>query len=493
MALVGTGRPAAEDRPAAETVFDSSTVRTLAQQLAAKPYQAPDRKLPGDLSYDQYRAIRFNPDRAVWLGQNSPFQVQLFHRGFIYKERVDIAVVENGHARPLRYSPDLFSFGPEVKPPAAGDDLGFAGFKILSPFNRPDHFDEVCAFIGASYFRAVGKGQGYGLSARGLAIRTADSRGEEFPSFRGYWLERPAAGARSMVVHALLDSPSCTGAFRFTIVPGAETLFDTEAVVLPRTDIAQVGFAPLTSMYHFGPTYRVGVDDFRPAVHDSDALLLWNGRGEQIFRSLANPTELQISAFGDTGPRGFGLIQRKRAFREYEDLEAHYEKRPSLWVEPIGDWGAGAVTLVEIPTPAEVHDNIVAFWRPAEPLKAKQEYRCTYRLHWGEDAANPMPLARIAGARSGLGSDRKSRLFVIDVASPEGKPPSKERIEAAHAGVTASTGKIQNVVVQPNPVNQGWRVSFEFAPDGDKLSELVMQLSEGDKPLSERWAYRWTR
>ncbi len=240
----------------------------------------------------------------------------------------------------------------------------FSGFRLRAPLNRAEHFDEFVVFQGASYFRAVAKGQEYGLSARGLALKTGDARGEEFPFFRTFWIERPRPEANTVVVHALLDSDSTTGAYRFTIRPGDPTVMDVEMTLYPRVELTHVGLAPLTSMFFFGPNDRVGIDDFRPAVHDSDGLAIWNGRGEWLWRPLINPETLQVSAFVDDNPRGFGLLQRHRAFADYQDLEAHYERRPSLWVETIGEWGSGAVQLVEIPSKSEYHDNVVAFWRP---------------------------------------------------------------------------------------------------------------------------------
>ena len=364
--------------------FNAQTVRTLARNLAAQPYKVSGTTLPDslkNLDYQAYRAIRFDPVKALWRGQGLNFTAEFFHRGFLFKDKVELFQVADGKAQPIPYDPDLFTFG-KLAPPASNANLGFAGFRLHYPLNRSDYFDEVCAFLGASYFRAVAKGQGYGLSARGLAIKTADPSGEEFPVFKTFWLERPAPGATSIVVHALLDSPSAAGAFRFTIRPGQATVFDTEMALYPRTDITQAGIAPLTSMFLFDANDRTGFDDYRAAVHDSNGLLLATGHGEQIWRPLANPHGLQISAFTDANPRGFGLLQRKRAFADYQDLESHYEKRPSAWVEPIGDWGAGTVELVEIPSPKETNDNMVAFWRPHEPLKAKGEYLLNYRLHW---------------------------------------------------------------------------------------------------------------
>jgi len=482
---------AAAATPEGAAAFDPGVLRRMAQELAQKPFQAPDGKLPeplAHLTYDQYRDFRFDPQRALWRDQGLLFTLQLFHRGFLYTNRVDLYEVADGAAQPIRYSPDLFTFGANPRPPEG--DLGFAGFRIHAPLNRPDYFDEVAAFVGASYFRAVGKGQGYGLSARGLAIRTADPAGEEFPVFKTFWIERPHSGVNSIVVNALLDSPSIAGALRFTIRPGEDTVFDVEATLYPRTDIAEAGIAPLTSMFYFDGNNRMGVDDYRPAVHDSDGLLMWTGRGEQLWRPLDNPHDLQLSSFADVNPRGFGLMQRKRSFAAYDDLEARYERRPSLWVEPIGDWGEGAVRLIEIPTAQEIHDNIVAFWRPAQPLKAKGEYGFTYRLHWSAGIPPADGMAEILDTRSGSSGQDKNRLFVLEAGGDKLKQlptDAKPQLEAS-----ADQGKLLNPVLIPNPETGGWRISFELAPGDAKAVELRTRIKLGDTPLTETWTYRWT-
>ncbi len=343
--------------------FGPSYVRQLALEVAGKSYRPPDEKLPDslkDLDHDHYRAIRFLPEHALWRGLKLPFEVQFFHRGFFYKNRVDIYEVVDGHATRIPYRSDDFSFG-DTPPPPPGVDLGFAGFRIHAPINRPDYYDEFCVFLGTSYFRAIAKGETYGLSARGLSINTGEPKGEEFPLFKTFWIERPAPNATSIVVHALLDSKSAAASYRFTIRPGATTVLDVEASLYPRVDLDHVGLAPMTSMFFFGPNNRVDVDDFRPSAHDSDGLAMYNGRGEQLWRPLNNPRDLQISSFSDLNPHGFGLMQREKNFLAYEDLESRFELRPSLWVEPIGDWGEGSVRLIEIPTKEEIHDNIAGF------------------------------------------------------------------------------------------------------------------------------------
>lgn len=474
---------------AAGEPFDGNTVRALAKDLASKPYKAPNAKLPdaiAKLNYDQYRMIRFDARRALWRGLNLPFEAQLLHRGFLYNDRVDLHEVADGRSTPIAYSQDMFDFGP-LAPPALGD-LGFAGFRIHAPINRADYFDEVCVFVGASYFRAVAKGQGYGLSARGLSIKTGDPGGEEFPGFRAFWLERPRPGVDVVVVHALLDSQSCAAAYRFTIRPGTETVFDVESVIYPRVDIDQVGLATMTSMFDFDPSARAGVDDWRAAVHDSDGMQIANGHGDQLWRPLANPHDLQVSVFEDNHPRGFGLMQRARNFRDYQDLEAHYERRPSLWVEPIGDVGEGGVHLVEIPTKGEIHDNIVAFWRPRNKLLAKSETGFTYRLRWCNDLPATPDLARISHTRAGSAGE-KARLFVLDIAGDALKKLAADAKPSV--AVAADHGKILHAVAQPNPETGGWRASFELAPAASVV-ELRAQLMLDTTPLSEVWVYRWT-
>jgi periplasmic glucans biosynthesis protein len=477
--------PQTQDRP-----FDATVVRAMARALAQKPFKAPDHSLPGDLKnigYDKYRSIRFRPDKALWRGEGLPFEAQFFHRGFIFVDRVQIYIVDKGQTHPYAYSPDLFTFG-MVKPPPADSHVGFAGFRLHAPLNRPDYYDEVGVFLGASYFRAVAKGQVYGLSARGLALRTADPKGEEFPFFKTFWIEKPSKGTGSIVVHALLDSESAAAAYRFTIRPGETTIYDVEMALYPRVDIKEAGIAPLTSMFFFDANDRVGVDDYRPAVHDSGGLAMRNGRGEELWRPLSNPQDLQISIFSDVNPRGFGLMQRERQFQDYEDLEARFEKRPSLWIEPIGDWNAGDVHLIEIPTKQEIHDNIVAFWRPRDPLLAKREYIFTYRMHWGWGEANPRKLARFTHTRVGAGADGR-RLFVLSV---KGDGIDFSDVTAFKATFSADKGEIEHLVLQPNPVTGGLRVSFQLATNKEPAIELRGQLKLHDKPVSEVWMYRWT-
>ncbi|MEP9378241.1 glucan biosynthesis protein G [Aquabacter sp. CN5-332] len=473
------------------TAFDSFTVRQMARERAQKPYKAPDQKLPSQLdklSYDDYRNIRFNSEKAVWRGEKLPFELQLLHRGFLFRDKVDVSLVSDGQARLLAYSPDMFRFEHGVAAPDPKDTgLGFSGFRLHAPMNRPDYYDEVAAFQGASYFRAVAKGQVYGSSARGLSVKTGDPAGEEFPLFVAYWIEKPGPGVDSIVLHALLDSQSAAAAFRFTVRPGESTDMAVEMSLYPRVDMEQAGIGTLTSMFFFGPNDRDGVDDFRPMVCDADALSIVNGRGERLWRPLQNPRHLEFSVFVDTNTRGFGLMQRQRSFFDYQDLEARYEKRPSIWVEPIGDWGQGAVHLIEIPTREEIHDNIVAFWRPKDPLRKGGEYSYTYRLHWAWDQPDGQKLARFGTTRSG--SAGQSRLFVVDVVGDALKNGDAAKLRAE---VSTSAGAVRDVVLQPNPEIQGARLSFVLdPPQGEAPAEMRAQVMRDDQVVSEVWVYRW--
>jgi periplasmic glucans biosynthesis protein len=489
--------PAALAAVTSDGPFQRSTVIEIARNLAKTNFVPLPAELPDpikNLTYDQFRDIRTNRPGAIWVKEGLPFQLQLFHRGFYYKDEIDVAVVADDKSHHLAYSPNYFEFGKLVPQPMPKQDIGFAGLRLVSNrINRPDVFDEVAVFLGASYFRSLGRDQLYGLSARGLALKTGEPEGEEFPVFRAFWVETPAKDSDTVVVHALLDSPSVAGAYRFTIRPGLPTLMDVEASLFPRIDLKKVGLAPGTSMFYFDANGRERGDDWRPEVHDSDGLLMVNGHGERLWRPLANPRNLQISAFLDSGPRGFGLIQRNRDPKTYEDFESHYERRPSLWVEPVGDWGKGAVTLVEIPSDSEVNDNIVAFWSPQQPIAAGTEYAFAYRLSWGNEPPLPQDVGVVQGTRRGRGTLKGAspiRRFVVDYGFPDaGSTPVAVDPKAE---ISASAGTISDINIEANPLNGGWRLTFKLDPGTAELVELRAVLKMEDGRPMETWVYRWT-
>lgn len=472
-------------RAAPSPAFD--VVRRAAQDLAARPYQPPSRVLPPALerlSYDGYRDLRFRPDHAIWRAEGLPFQLQMFHRGGLFREPVEIFEAVGPDIRPIPYSAALFDFGKQrlgELPP----DLGFAGFRIHNQMNRRGVWDEVAAFLGASYFRAVAAGGVYGLSARGLALGAGEP-GEEFPVFRRFYIERPAKGARALVVHALLDGPSVAGAYRFEIAPGRTTAFDVQASLFPRTPLKAPGIAPLTSMYFFGPDQPPKFDDFRPQVHDSDGLLIARADGSRLWRPLVNPDRVQLSAFAEAGLRGFGLMQREQRFEAYQDLETDYHQRPSAWVEPLEGFGPGSVRLAELPAQTEAEDNIVASWRPDRPLEPGREHRFRYRLGWGADPAPAAKLARVIQWRGGRGDQAGRRRFVIDFG-----PFDARAFKGLTPQVTASAGGITHMDVQPNAYLGGARLSFELDPGRGAVCDLRATLVQGTTTVTEAWVHRW--
>ena len=477
------------------TPFGVQWLHDWVRDLAARPFEPPATELPAvltDLTYDQYRDIRFRGDHAVWRDLGLTFQAQFFHPGFYHREPVQLFEVADGTARALQYDPALFDYGKTgIDPKTLSPTIGFAGFRLHYPLNRPDYLDEVAVFLGASYFRCVGRGNGYGISARGLAVNTALPEGEEFPAFRSFWLERPRPGAADMRIHALLDSPSVAGAYSFVLRPGQPTVTDVEALLVARSPIKLTGIAPLTSMYFFGENDRMGVDDYRPEVHDSDGLSIWHGSGEWLWRPVVNPTELVVTSFGDDSPRGFGLLQRDRDYPSYEDLQSHPELRPTLWVEPLSGWGPGEIRLIEIPSNEEIHDNIVAFWVPKEPVAAGATLQMTYRLHWGDQAPFQAPGGLVRATRIGPGQSENARRFVLDFGGGQLSQLNPET--AVEAVVSTSSGQVPLVVVEVNQPKGGWRAFFDFVPDGDNPADLRCFLRHQDQVLSETWSYRWMR
>lgn len=489
--VVGVAAMRQEQSPKAANryPFTSDTVLQLAKRLAAESRSPP--QLAGDsplrqISYDQYRDIRVNPDSAVWRNEQVPLRIEFLPAGFLFQTPVAISVVENGIARDLKATPETFVLGPSVAKTLAGLSLPLSGFRVRTHINSRSVWDEFLVFQGASYFRAISKDGQYGLSARGLALKTAQPTGEEFPAFTHFWIERPGANASGIVIHALLESTSTTGAYRFSVVPGTETVMEVDLTLFPRVPLESVGIAPLTSMFFFDESNRARIDDFRDEVHDSDGLQIVLASGEQTWRPLANPTQLQVSSFTSVAPRAFGLVQRSRRASDYQDLEAQYERRPSAWIEPTAEWGAGAVELIEIPSNSETNDNIIAFWRPKAIIPAGKPWHTSYRIRWSARPRVLPALGKVTVTRSGPSFDGKRRLFVIDF---EGAGKTTEGLQI-DAGTSA--GKMSNLVLQPNATARGVRASFELAPGDATVAELRLRLLKGNRPITETWLYRWT-
>lgn len=473
--------------------FSFEDLQQRAKALAARSYSPPETTLPAylqNLRYDAFRAIRFRPERALWRNEGLPFEVQFFHLGFLYRDPVRIHVIQSNRVEDVQFRPEMFDYGYNQFPEPVPADIGFAGFRIHFALNRADYRDEVAVFLGASYFRILGAGQVYGLSARGLAIDTALPAGEEFPRFSEFWIERPRPDATALTVYALLESESVTGAYRFVIHPGKETLSDVDTHLYARQRVAKLGIAPLTSMYLFGEERSRFVPDFRPEVHDSDGLLIGNRTGEWSWRPVANPERWhRVSRFQNDDSLGFALLQRDRDFASYQDLESHYEQRPSYWVEPVGNWGKGAVELVEIPSDSETNDNLVAYWVPDGGVERGSEFHYSYRLHAYLNSAERPPVGRTQATRLHPGYQGKTARFVLDFYGPW--LPSLPENAPVVADVVASRGEISNVVVHKNPMTAGWRTFFDLnASKGDPV-ELRASLRLGPRQITETWMYRW--
>lgn len=481
--------------------FDYAWLKGRARALSEAPYVEPEGQLPAAvkaLDWDQYQAIQYRPDHALWAGDKLEFQAKFFHLGLFFQHAVHIHEVVGGQAHEIAYDPAIFDYGKSgLDASGLPADLGFAGFRLNF---HTDFERDVAAFLGASYFRAVGADMQYGLSARGLAVDCGLGRPEEFPRFTAFWLERPPGGSDRLSVYALMDSPSVAGAYRFEIVPGGTLVMDIDAALYPRKAIERLGIAPLTSMFQCGSHDKRMANDWRPQIHDSDGLALWTGPGEWIWRPLNNPAALRFNAYADESPRGFGLLQRDRNFDHYQDDGVFYDRRPSLWVEPKGDWGKGSVQLVEIPTVDETFDNIVAFWNPETPPEPGSEMLVGYRLHWGAKMPYASPLARVVQTRTGIGGvigrprTYFSWRFVIDFAG--GTLPMLGKAVEVESAVTASRGEVEIVSARRLESINGYRAMFDVKLTGEEDTaepvNLRLYLRADGMPLSETWVYQWT-
>ncbi|HLH10791.1 MAG TPA: glucan biosynthesis protein [Methylovirgula sp.] len=475
------------------TPFQANVVKDAARALAKSAFKPVSADLPAsfrNLSYDQYVAIRGKPGTALWINQKFGFALEPLHRGFIFSSPVEINIVTQGQARHLIYDPSLYDFG---KLAVRGDigDIGFSGFRVLTPQDGKG-FAEIATFQGASFFRAVAEGQNPGTMARALSIKTADPHGEEFPMIRSYWIEQPTLADDMLVIHALIDSESVSGAYRFTLRPGEATIIDTECTLYPRVNVDNFGLATMSATVVSDAIDHRRPDDTRPIIAEIGGIQMSTGKGEWIWRPASNRDTLQISTFVDEHPRGFGFLQRDRRFDRYQDDDQHWELRPSLWIEPIGDWSAGGVQLIEIPSESETNDNIIAYWRPQQALIAGNETSFAYRQFWCWEPPDRPPLAIVTDTRSGHGSGGHRRRFLVEFTGDRlGDVHESQSIKAV---LSASPGTIISTRQFPMPNAKVYRVLFELDPGNEAYSEMRLVLEAADgKPLSETWLYRWTR
>jgi glucans biosynthesis protein len=483
--------------------FDFAWLKGRARYLAEKNHQPAPASLPKPLlglGYDGYQSIRFRPDHSLWSDTPGNFRIQFFHRGEMFREAVRMYEVVAGRAQEIGYNPEFFDLSKTgLNGASLPKDLGFAGFHVQF---HSDWKSDIAAFLGASYFRAIGGDyRQYGLSARALAIDTGLDRPEEFPRFSEFYFARPAKNDSRVTIYALLDAPSLTGAYRFDIVPGATLVMELDGAIYPRKPIERLGIAPLTSMFLFGENDRRMASDWRPEIHDSDGLALSTGSGERLWRPLMNPAGTRVNSYFDENPRGFGLLQRDRNFDHYQDDGAFYERRPSLWVEPKkgadGGWGKGAVQLVELAAPDETHDNIVAFWNPAAMPEAGREMLFSYRMYWGTVMPSVPQLAQVIATRTGVGGvvgqKRKyfSWRFAVDFAGGELAALAKN--EDVKPMISASRGTIEIASARPQAEIAGFRAMFDIKPTDDSIEpiDLRLYLSLHGQPLTETWIYQW--
>jgi periplasmic glucans biosynthesis protein len=481
--------------------FGFAEVVLRARDLASAPFdEAPTRLPPGidSLDFDSWRDIRFRPDRAIPLDAAKAYRLETFHVGFLYKRAVAVNLIQNGIVTPLLYSPSFFDYGRVKLDKPLPTDTGFAGFRLHYPLNDPHVSDELISFLGASYFRFLGREQHYGLSARALCVEAGISK-ESFPHFREFWLEIPARSDGCVTIYALLDGEAATGAFRFDVAPGQKTTLDVTATLFPRRAGVKFGLAPLTSMYLTGENDHRVRDGFRDELHDSDGLLMLTGADEWIWRPLCNPASERMTSFTDKGVKGFGLMQRDRTFESYQDLELAYESRPSYFVEPKGDWGAGRVELIELSTPDESNDNIVASWTPDAPMAPLQPFSYAYRLTACLDDARLSPSGRVVNTFTApahaLGSAEKAGPgtcgFLVDFAKGDLAYYVADPSEV-EAVATASKGEILRSIVVANPHIEGLRAMFDVAVTPGDTSDLRVYLRAGQRCLTETWTFPWT-
>jgi glucans biosynthesis protein len=481
-------RTAPRPGAAGGAAFSWEWLQAYALDLARKPYVAPPPPTAAAqaVTYDALNHISYRADHMLWGTGGAP-GVRFFPLNHGANIPVAVSVVEGGRVRDFAFSRDQFA-GVEHLP--AGVD-GFSGFRLMNPKGESDWL----AFQGASYFRAAGPLDQYGLSARGLAIDTGLSRPEEFPFFSHFWLEQGANG--TLIVYALLNSPSVAGAWRFVNRLTPQGVVQEVSLAMQfRNGVERLGIAPLTSMYWYGEGERDKAVDWRPEIHDSDGLALLTGKGERIWRPIVNPPRPITNSFADTNPRGFGLLQRDRSFDHYQDDGVFYEKRPSLWVEPVGDWGPGAVSLFTLPTRKETDDNVVAFWTPGAPVKAGSRYRLDYRLHWIAHEPTPHALARtidcwrgVAG-RPGHDPVPGATRLVADFAGDSLKGLTRESNVIAE--VSLDRGKPISAVAYPVVgAAARWRLIVDIAHPGGEPVNLRACLRHGGAALTETLLYQF--
>jgi glucans biosynthesis protein len=496
-ALALLSQAQAQDAPPPVRTF--LDLEAHAAKLAQKPYADPQHPLDpffDKLEYDGHRQIRFRTDKALYSDVQDAYHIEFFHPGWTAKKTVDFSQINEGQPSPVPFDKALFDYGPLKIPEGTKYPEGYAGFRLLAPEALLGRRFEFLVFMGASYFRAVTTQLGWGLSARGIAINTVGGEPEEFPDFTHFWFVKPKPGEKVFQFYALLNGKSVVGAYRFEVTPGEATVMRVSGSLYLRNPVKLLGLAPFSSMFWFGENTHPKGFDFRPEVHDSDGLLVEQTDGRFIWRPLDNGREMRQSVFVMDGIKGFGLQKRDREFHHFEDLEAHYHQRVSVWVEPVEGFGRGKLHLIELATGEETWDNVVTMWEPETQPTATQPLRFAYNLNWIKEKSHE--LAKVTATRWGeaVATPKipNDYLFVIDFT--KGKPAAGKpadwvpSLDLNISGVAVQLDKR----VMANPETGGWRAFFKLdIPPDTKLLEMTGDLMDGKEPLSERWTYQWRR
>lgn len=518
-------------------VRDFESLSQLAAERSQREYE-PAPELPEPLAswqYDDYMKVKYRPERATWFDQGLPFWLETFHRGFVQTDLVELFTLNPSPSgdpisQRIAFNTNDFVYdaplNAEEIPPA-----GHAGFRIVGPFpNRPDA-QEMLSFIGSSYFRGRCGDTIYGASARGLAINIAMMQEEEFPDFRAFWIQMPAADSDQIAILAFMDSPSLTGAYRFRLVPGnAVTRVKVQADVYYRDRPEKIALAPLTSMWMWGDGLKGPPKDNRPSVHDSDGLLIQTGPNEWRWRAFARQSYPSVTSTEVESLHGFGLIQRNRAFYHYDDHNARYDKRPSVWIKPDAPWPDGRIELLELPGAHEGIDNLAAYWLPPEEESAPDQ-SASETDPSVESAANPgsavAAIDTVSEPDGATEPPHPSLQFAYEVSFFAGDPPEHNVLgRATNLSVTRPKNADEPIEMEirfAGPVLRGlpaehppsiqsnaiageiceeelertdegdWilHLGVNLAEDnsGERPVELSLQLISEDQPVSETFGY----
>lgn len=479
--------------------FNQGMVHDMAKALAREPYRPQNADLPEalrNLNYEQYAGIHNKRGTAIWINENLGFSLEPLNRGFIFSMPMQINLVAQGETRRLIYNPASYDFG-HIQMPGNIGDIGFSGFRVLVAQDKGQPA-EAATFQGASFFRAVARGQNPGTMARALSIKTADPRGEEFPAIRKVWIERPSLAENALTILALIDSESVTGSYRFTLHPGDAMIVDTECTLFARVNVDNFGLAAMSATHLYDGLDQRRFDDYRPEVAEISGLSMLTGADEWLWRPVSNRETLQISTFVDDNPKGFGFLQRDRDFSHYLDDVQHWEARPSLWIEPIGEWAEGVVELVEIPSDSEVNDNIIAFWKPHLPLPPGSETPFAYRQFWWWNPPEHPDLAIVILSRQGHGSSGRRRRFLVEFSGDvfvqpnpaAGGDQTVKKEFSANINTSRGTISVVGIIITEN--QKSCRVVFELDPGNETSCEMRLVLERDGHPISETWLYRWT-